>query len=1307
MSATTALDSPTAGGPSSTISVASSLTSSLSNTITDIASSAFTASLNGTLTTSSTSSTTTSATEELSEECDFRAGCASKAEGIGLVAFLTALAGGLIVFGVQVSLFFILRNKLARIFKPKTYLVPERERTDTPPNTPWALVKRLWTFNDREIINKCGLDAYFFLRYLRTLLLIFIPIACTVIPILVPLNYSDGWGDALINVTSSSSNSNESESTSRLFLYKRDDDNTEVKNVTGLDTLAWVNIKPEHSGRYDAHLFLAILVIIWVCTVFFSELKIYIKIRQDYLTTAEHRLRASATTVLVNSIPKKWLSEKALTGLFDVFPGGIRNVWLTRDYSELLEKIHMRDKIHLMLEAAETELIRQAKKRQLKKREREEARERKEARQKAMTRQERAERSKLEDQNAHRLAESGGGISSGHCEVPQDVAGAVEESRHEEAARERYRRESRQTVPTLGTRRTTTRSRSYGSKNEEEETDFELSNGLMLSLAEKDVRPGSRGIQIPEELGSRSFDGQRDVPQRGHTHTASGVSHLTQGTVHMDNRGFGNTVRRVTNLDDMFVNEKTKWYQFWKPPPGGYASPIPQGDEGDEFPLTGSKQEKRKSFWSKLNVFSGEPLEPVEYPEYCNFDDATGNADGAEWEKWIKKSERPTHRLARHEWTPDWLPGLPFLNKKVDTIYWCRKELARLNMEIEYDQKNPDRYPLMNSAFIQFNHQVAAHMACQSVTHHVPKHMAPRDIEISPTDVIWDNMAISWWQGWLRTAIVLAIVSGMVILWAIPVTWSAGLANVDSLVETVPWLEFLKENDAVWRAVGAAAGVLPAVFLALVLVIVPLLFDILAGLQGCKTGAQKTETVQIYFFVFLFVQVFLVVSIASGALDTLRDFTEDVGKTVSDIPSLLAENLPSAANYFFSYMILQALSTSSGTLLQIGTLFVWYIIARILDSTARAKFNRNTRLPRVVWGSFFPIYTNFACIALIYSIVAPIISIFAIITFSLLWIAHRYNMIYVTRFENDTGGVLYPRAINQTFTGIYVMELCLVGLFFAVRDENDSPACTSHAITMIVMMILTVIYQYLLNHSFSPLFRYLPITFEDEAVLRDEAFQYEQARRLGLAEDDDEKGQELIDKPSHDSDGPIGSQPDEIELQKMANDEKGSKSNAFSRFAQAGKINPVRGIVHASTWAAHGAARGGKNLHKHTIGRAESNIKSATTYRRSQRQKDLEAQQAIGDALYGGFHDEIEDLTPEERDMLVRHAFQHYALRSRRPVVWIPRDDLGISDDEIRRTKEFSDFVWISNEGTALDSNVRVVYGKSPPDFSEVDLINL
>ncbi|KAI1485770.1 hypothetical protein F5X96DRAFT_300575 [Biscogniauxia mediterranea] len=1223
-------------------------------------------------------------------------GNARAEQGISLVAFFTALSTSLVVFGVQTGLFLLLRNKLARIFKPKTFLVPERERTEPPPSSPWGLIVALFRFKDREIIKKCGLDSYFFLRYLQTLLVIFIPMAVIIIPILVPLNYVNGRSqDFSVNGTDNNDGPN--------------------SNITGLDTLAWGNVDPEHTRRYWAHLVLAVLVVMWVCGVFFVEFRVYIKIRQDWLTTAEHRLRASATTVLVSGIPDKWLSEEALRGLFDVFPGGLRNVFLTRDLTALLEKIAKRDKIHLQLEAAQTDLIRMAKKKQLKKREKDEKQARRASRAHRPTKSEKLERQKQEDEAARQQAETGQGISSGdQHEVPHDIADVEDEL------------PQRDTGATNGLNILTTGlSKLTGGIGKGVEVMGKTGQGILkdarhithglddtiettngfVAIDSPRGAPPSRGsdrrrVQLPDEKDlprpstqnsnrPRVSEGDAEdqvmgasaasQPRHSHNGSLSQDSILKKETIEM--RYLGNSTRKVSNLDSMYDNERTRWYQFWKPPSGGFASPVPQGFDGNEFPF------KQKSFWETVKSFipflGDDEQITVEYPKAYN-EDCKGDRDsGAEWEKWLKKSERPTHRLANFEWTPDWLPGLPVLNKKVDTIYWCREELARLNLEIELDQKNPERYPLMKSAFIQFNHQVAAHMACQSVIHHVPKQMAPRTVEISPNDVIWDNMAISWWSEWLRTTIAVGIVVGMTILWAFPVAFTGSISQIDDLVRTFPWLGFLMKNEAISNVASAVAGVLPAILLAILLWLVPIIMDFLAGLKGAKTGTQKSETVQKFYFAFLFVQVFLIVSLSSSAISTLEGVLNDP----TSVADVLANSLPSASNYFFSYMILQALSASSGTLLQIGALINWYIVAKVLNSTARNKWKTNTTLPDVKWGTYFPVYTNFACIALIYSVIAPIISIFAIITFSLLWVANRYSMIYVNRLTIDTGGVLYPRAINQTFTGLYVMEICLIGLFFLVTNDRGVHSCTPHAIIMIIVTILTVIYQFLLNMSFGPLLRYLPITFEDEAVLRDEAFQRAQDRRFGIVDDDDES-LDKEDMPSHNA-GPSTSMD--------STREKTGRGNKITNSM------PVRGIKHAGTWA----ARGGKSTYDFTFKKAENGFKTMHKYREERRKKDIEAQRAIGEALYGGFHDEIEDLTPEERDRLVHVAFTHSALRARRPTVWIPRDDIGVSDDEIRRTQEFSEHIWISNEGTALDSKVRVVYGRAPPDFSELDIIQL
>ena len=1114
----------------------------------------------------------------------------------------------------------------------------------------------------------------------------------------------------------------------------RTGDDSNTANVTGLDQLAWGNVRPSNTHRYWAQLILAVLVIIWVCGVFFSELKVYIKVRQDYLTSAEHRLRASATTILVSSIPRKWLTKEALGGLYDVFPGGIRNIWINRNFDELLDKIHHRDDVFQKLEAAETELIRNAKKAQRKQLEKDEKAAAKRSKTKTMTKEEKDQKIKYENAEGERLAQSGGVSTGDPHQVPHNVDDAIDEE-EERSRNQDTERKGTFKIPVIGGGLAAVGQglgKGWGAAGKVGETAFggvravgrdingelETTNGFVnidaRSIAENDSydqygRYRGSPANAAEPYGAGADDKDTEKRQQNDVPSPSSSRNFRGNKNNL--RLPGNAVRRPTikhgadGTNDANMGNFNNWWKFWKPPVGGFASPIPTGfEDGDEFPLTQSdgarssiskptgEREEKKGLWGKITAalpfLQKDEVEPQEYP--LAYDpDYKENATGAVWQKFLKEKDRPTHRIARFSWTPGFLPGLPLISPKVDTIYWCRGELARLNLEIEMDQKHPERFPLMNSAFIQFNHQVAAHMASQAVTHHLPKHMAPRTVEISPDDVLWDNMSIKWWEAWLRTAVVTTIVTGMVVLWIFPVAWTASLAQITSIAEKYSWLHWLLRLPT--RVLQSIAGVLPPLILTILLALVPYILGYLAFLQGAQTGMEKERSVQNYYFAFLFVQVFLVVSISGGAVAALGSATH-----ITQIPETLATQLPKAANYFFSYMILQALSTSSGTILQLTTLILWFVLPKIFDTTARQKWKRNTTLPNVNWGSYFPVYTNFACIALVYSVVAPLIIIFAIITFSLLWIGNRYNMVYVSRFKLDTGGLLFPRAINQTFTGLYFMEILLIGLFFLVRDEAGNAACIPQAIIMIVAAALTLLYQILLNWSFGPLFRHLPITFEDEAVLRDEAFERAQARRLGLDQD------ELDDSGPPQTDGTGLHGEGHIEMSNL------DSRNKLSKF------NPVNIAQDAGSWA----VRSGRKLRAETFGRGSGNDANghqhaaspspAPHLRPKRRHRDIEAQQKIADALYGGYNDEIEDLTPDERDVLVRHAFQHYALRARRPTVWIPRDDIGVSDDEVHRTREFAGAnIWISNIGAALDGKSRVVYGRNPPDFSEVDLINL
>jgi calcium permeable stress-gated cation channel len=1249
-------------------------------------------------------------------------------------SFITAIA----IFAVQVIIFLLIKDRFARIYQPRTYLVPEKERTKASPAGWWKWIKPVISTSNSDFVQKCGLDAYFFLRYLRTLLKIFVPAALVILPILIPINLVDGRGAQ--------------------FAHGK---NENASNVTGLDQLAWGNVAPDHTHRYWAHWILAFVLIVWVCFVSFDELRNYIRMRQAYLTSPQHRLRASATTVLVSSIPAKWCTVEALDGLYDVFPGGLRNIWINRNFDELSDKIKKRDKLAITVEAAETKLIKKC----FKKNE-ENIKKADKAAGKKVSKDEQKLRETIRNEAGDRAAHGHGttinnphqtehnirSVLDGHDDA--DDSSSEGEDEIEVPQRDRYGN-----IPIIG-------GALAGVTHGLDKVGKGILGGIRgVNKNVNDTIDTTNGFVAPEtdadEQGRSSQEKYKPQPEP-----------IAPATPRRNDKVFGQKRSSVQAKDataaaaasspniPQAISEKSQVERR-------SSSPISQSSTmGDRQQM--STLEKIKS---RVGLGPDEK-HPVDYGQAFEWN-FTQDPDDALWRHYLDEKDRDTMRLPIFGW--EWMPSLPLIGEKVDTIRYCRKELARLNLEIEDDQAHPERFPLMNSAFVQFNHQVAAHMACQAVSHHLPKQMAPRLVEIDPNDVIWDNMSIPWWSSYIRTGAVVVIVCGMIILWAIPIAFTSALSQLDTAAKAYTWLHWVLRIPSWFRSV--LQGVLPAALLGLLLFLLPLILRFLVKMQGTASGMLVEISVQRYYFCFLFVQLFLVVSIASALTQFFALFTSVDGFT--NIPSLLGTNIPKASNYFFSYMLLQALSVSAGALLQVGSLIGWFILAPLLDSTARSKFKRQTSLQNIQWGTFFPVYTNLACIGLIYSVISPLILIFNIITFTLFWFVYRYNTLYVNRFTRDTGGLLYPNAINFTFVGVYVMEITLIGMFFLVRDQHGDVACAGQAIGMIVLLILTAGYQWLLNNAFSPLFRYLPITLEDDAVRRDEEFARAMRAKQGLVEDDDDQ-EDIEDRleRTERQESEENRQQTDMELREIEQDKANrlqkersrklpelepyefqnpeiamnldheSRGVRFVKSAVQKTTNNTQGLMartisrkeQRKSWAdrdnvhnrrasnfgeydspsrTHSQAASGGRHRSHSGHKARAALQQPVAVLDKLNnfnpltgdQKDVEAQRAarsqLADALFGGVNDELEDLTPEERDRLVQRAFQHSALRARRPVIWIPRDELGVSDDEVHRMGRFSKHLWVSNVRQGLDSKGRCVYSGAPPDFSEVDLIQL
>jgi len=578
-------------------------------------------------------------------------------------------------------------QRLTHDSQPRTYLVSEQQRAKVSSSEILSWILLVFQTSDWVILQKSGLDAFFFLRYLRTLLRIFIPLSLTIISILIPLNLVD--------------------------------EKNAVEKVQGLNRLSWGNVRLRHIDFYWAHLIMALSVIIFVCHTMYMKLLEYIRVRQAYLTSPQHRLQAFANTILVTNISKRFLFISALTHLYSNFSGGIRTIWINRDLAKLSRKAQERRKVVFTLKVAETKLMRLA------------------------------------------------------------------------------------------------------MKSSEARSDHELTK------VEKD------------------------------------------DTSHLD-------------------------------------------------------------------VESKESL----------------------WKRYLGKKNREYMRLSIFSQT--WMPSIPFVESKVDIINHCWQEMARLNNEIDQNQRESEKYSLTSSAFIQFNTQEAAYMTCQSLVHCTSLCLRSQYIEASSVNVRWKSLFKKWWDRYTRSALALIAVVSLIIAWAISVVFTDLVFQITYLTSLLSWLHWI-DRLSTWL-LDFIEDVLSQLILILLTMLLPLILRAITRRQSLLTKMIVELSLQKYYFAFLFMQVFLTVFLSSSITTVAQEILHDL----NFLPTILATNLSKASNYFFSYLLLRGFSISAGSLLQMRELINWIVLVPITSHTPRQKWERQTVLPQMQWGTLFPIYTNLACIDKLY-----------------------------------------------------------------------------------------------------------------------------------------------------------------------------------------------------------------------------------------------------------------------------------------------------------------------------------------------------
>jgi len=208
----------------------------------------------------------------------------------------------------------------------------------------------------------------------------------------------------------------------------------------------------------------------------------------------------------------------------------------------------------------------------------------------------------------------------------------------------------------------------------------------------------------------------------------------------------------------------------------------------------------------------------------------------------------------------------------------------------------------------------------------------------------------------------------------------------------------------------------------------------------------------------------------------------------------------------------------------------------------------------------------------------------------------------------DTKGRVYPRALQHLFVGLYIAEICLIGLF--AIGTGESVGALGPLILMIVFMVFTALYHISLNSALTPLIDYLPKSLESE-----EQRLLEEDR---AAENNEKREAELGPAP-HEKPGIL---------------KKFLRPDIFTDYSTLRRLVP----------------------------------------------KEIEIR----------YEPQVEE-----------NAYFHPAVNAEVPLLWIPRDPMGISKQEIRDTEKI---IPMTDESASLDEKNKIVWDAEngrPPIYEE------
>ncbi|KAI9832419.1 MAG: hypothetical protein M1819_004408 [Sarea resinae] len=419
--------------------------------------------------------------------------------------------------------------------------------------------------------------------------------------------------------------------------------------------------------------------------------------------------------------------------------------------------------------------------------------------------------------------------------------------------------------------------------------------------------------------------------------------------------------------------------------------------------------------------------------------------------------ERPTTRL--------WYGFLNLQSKKIDAIDYYEEKLRRLDDKIKaLRQQEFTPKPL---AFVTMDSVATCQMAVQAILDPSPMQLLA-NLAPAPPDVVWKNTYLSRSNRMIRSWSITTFIVLLTVFWSVLLLPAAGLLNLESIHRFWPQLADALEIHPIVSSLVQTG--LPTLYISLLNVAVPYLYDWLSNLQGMTSQGDVELSVISKNFFFTFFNLFLVFTIFGtasnfyGLVDNFRDSLKDTTR----VAYTLARSLEALAPFYVNLIVLQGLGLFPFRLLEFGSMALYPI--GLFGARTPRDYAQLVQPPVFSYGFYLPQTILIFIICIVYSILSTswLVLLFGLVYFLIGSFTYKYQLLYAMDHRQHSTGRAWPIICYRVMVGLLVFQVSMAGVL-ALKSAYK------RSILLVPLILGTVWFSYFFARTFEPLTSFIAL----------------------------------------------------------------------------------------------------------------------------------------------------------------------------------------------------------------------------------------